>query len=256
MRPLCRKRVEMSILRRSPPQPPLLWRRGLGVVETSAKAAPCSLSSSATASAPTLMRRPTAQMPMRWRRWPPSSRAILVQELRRRGRRSDRLSEWESEEAALGWRRVAEHAEMQRRGREAYYQNYTLFAGTPNRVHRFERAWIMTDALKRAAVTLRIIGDDLNPQEISNFLGSEPRRGVCKGEAFLGHNGQERAARTGLCHFGGDYWEDAPDIGCQITTLLSRLTQDLEICRSVHKPLSLLRQRRWLLPLIGLAASP
>ncbi len=49
------------------------------------------------------------------------------------------LSEWESEEAALGWRRVAEHAEMQRRGREAYYENYTLFAGTPSRVHRFER---------------------------------------------------------------------------------------------------------------------
>ncbi len=49
------------------------------------------------------------------------------------------LSEWESEEAALGWRRVAEHAEMQRRGREEYYQNYTLFAGTPSRVHRFER---------------------------------------------------------------------------------------------------------------------
>jgi heme-degrading monooxygenase HmoA len=49
------------------------------------------------------------------------------------------LSEWDSEDAALGWRRVAEHAEMQRRGREEYYQNYTLFAGTPSRVHRFER---------------------------------------------------------------------------------------------------------------------
>ena len=49
------------------------------------------------------------------------------------------LSEWVDEAAALAWRRVAEHAEMQRRGREAYYQSYTLFAGTPNRVHRFER---------------------------------------------------------------------------------------------------------------------
>lgn len=49
------------------------------------------------------------------------------------------LSEWDSEEAALGWRRVAEHAEMQRRGREEYYEDYTLFAGTPNRVHRFSR---------------------------------------------------------------------------------------------------------------------
>ena len=41
--------------------------------------------------------------------------------------------------AALAWRRVAEHAEMQARGREDYYEDYTLFAGTPNRVHRFSR---------------------------------------------------------------------------------------------------------------------
>ena len=49
------------------------------------------------------------------------------------------LSEWQDEAAALAWRRVAAHAEMQRRGREAYYDSYTLFAGTPTRVHRFQR---------------------------------------------------------------------------------------------------------------------
>jgi heme-degrading monooxygenase HmoA len=49
------------------------------------------------------------------------------------------LSEWESEEAALGWRRQAAHAEVQGRGRSEYYENYTLFAGTPTRLHRFER---------------------------------------------------------------------------------------------------------------------
>lgn len=49
------------------------------------------------------------------------------------------ISEWVDEAAALAWRRVAEHAEMQARGREAYYEDYTLLAGTPNRVHRFSR---------------------------------------------------------------------------------------------------------------------
>lgn len=49
------------------------------------------------------------------------------------------LSEWASEDAALGWRRQAAHAEVQRRGRTEYYENYTLFAGTPTRLHRFER---------------------------------------------------------------------------------------------------------------------
>lgn len=49
------------------------------------------------------------------------------------------LSEWESEEAALGWRRQADHAQVQARGREAYYESYSLFAGTPSRVHHFKR---------------------------------------------------------------------------------------------------------------------
>ena len=47
------------------------------------------------------------------------------------------ISEWESEAAALAWRRNAAHAEVQARGREHYYESYTLFAGEPSRVHHF-----------------------------------------------------------------------------------------------------------------------
>lgn len=47
------------------------------------------------------------------------------------------LSEWVDEDAARAWRRNAEHTEMQARGRKVYYQDYTLLAGTPSRVHRF-----------------------------------------------------------------------------------------------------------------------
>lgn len=49
------------------------------------------------------------------------------------------LSEWENEAAALGWRQQAEHAQVQGRGRAEYYESYTLFAGTPTRVHHFKR---------------------------------------------------------------------------------------------------------------------
>jgi len=49
------------------------------------------------------------------------------------------ISEWVDEAAALAWRRVASHAEMQAKGREEYYEDYTLFAGTPSRVHQFAR---------------------------------------------------------------------------------------------------------------------
>ncbi len=49
------------------------------------------------------------------------------------------LSEWQDEGAALSWRRVAEHAKVQAKGRAAYYESYTLYAGTPSRIHQFDR---------------------------------------------------------------------------------------------------------------------
>ena len=48
------------------------------------------------------------------------------------------VSEWQDEASALGWRRVAEHAAVQRKGRESYYASYTLFACAEPRIHRFE----------------------------------------------------------------------------------------------------------------------
>ena len=49
------------------------------------------------------------------------------------------LSEWDSEAAARAWRTQADHAQVQARGRSDYYESYTLFAGTPSRIHQFER---------------------------------------------------------------------------------------------------------------------
>ena len=49
------------------------------------------------------------------------------------------LSEWEDENAALAWRRVAEHSAAQSRGRSDYYEEYTLFGCMNPRVHRFSR---------------------------------------------------------------------------------------------------------------------
>lgn len=49
------------------------------------------------------------------------------------------LSEWADENAALAWRRVAEHSAAQSRGRSDYYEDYTLFACPNPRIHRFSR---------------------------------------------------------------------------------------------------------------------
>ena len=49
------------------------------------------------------------------------------------------VSEWEDEASARAWGRVAEHRATQQRGRNAYYQEYTLFACDNPRIHRFNR---------------------------------------------------------------------------------------------------------------------
>ena len=49
------------------------------------------------------------------------------------------MSEWEDEDAALAWRRVAEHSAAQSRGRSEFYEDYTLFACKHPRIHRFSR---------------------------------------------------------------------------------------------------------------------
>ncbi|MFM6950361.1 MAG: antibiotic biosynthesis monooxygenase family protein [Novosphingobium sp.] len=49
------------------------------------------------------------------------------------------LSEWASIEAAQAWGRHPDHAHVQGRGREAYYESYTLFTADKPRMHHFER---------------------------------------------------------------------------------------------------------------------
>lgn len=49
------------------------------------------------------------------------------------------LSEWADEASARAWGRIAEHREVQARGRSVYYQDYTLFACAEPRIHRFTR---------------------------------------------------------------------------------------------------------------------
>lgn len=49
------------------------------------------------------------------------------------------LSEWSDEAAAHAWGRQAEHLAVQRRGRDAYYESYTLFACADLRIRHFEQ---------------------------------------------------------------------------------------------------------------------
>jgi heme-degrading monooxygenase HmoA len=47
------------------------------------------------------------------------------------------LSEWADEASARAWGRLAEHRAAQQRGRDFYYESYTLFACDNPRTHAF-----------------------------------------------------------------------------------------------------------------------
>ncbi len=49
------------------------------------------------------------------------------------------ISEWADEASARAWGQQADHAVVQKRGRDAYYDSYTLFACDAPRIHQFER---------------------------------------------------------------------------------------------------------------------
>jgi heme-degrading monooxygenase HmoA len=50
------------------------------------------------------------------------------------------VSYWRNEADAVAWKRVAEHAEAQRLGRERWYEQYTVHVATVTRSYGFEKA--------------------------------------------------------------------------------------------------------------------
>lgn len=88
-------------------------------------------------------------------------------------------------------------------------------------------------ALERAVASLRISGDDLIPEEISQLLGASPTRAHRKDEAIrIG-----TSSRTRIAKFGG--WalhatQTAPeDLDAQVAELLGRLNPDLSVWQSL-----------------------
>jgi heme-degrading monooxygenase HmoA len=50
------------------------------------------------------------------------------------------VSYWASDEAARGWKRVAEHLDAQRRGREHWYESYEVRVAKVERAYGWQRA--------------------------------------------------------------------------------------------------------------------
>ena len=92
--------------------------------------------------------------------------------------------------------------------------------------------------IRQSVVALRIIGDDLLPDEITALLGTPPTRAVVKGETgkhIVGPKvGDVRVARSGMWTLEAQDREPEGMNG-QIHEILSRMTDDLSIWQSITK---------------------
>jgi hypothetical protein len=81
--------------------------------------------------------------------------------------------------------------------------------------------------------TLRIFGDDLDPDEVSRLLGGIPTLSEKKGDAITKKSGT-RIARTGRWDLRAEPRSASPeDVDGQIAELLSKLTPDISVWKAL-----------------------
>ncbi len=80
--------------------------------------------------------------------------------------------------------------------------------------------------------SLRFFGDDLDPDAISVLLGASPTSSARKGEIWINSRGVKRTARTGRWLLEAVRSQPG-DLDNQLVELLSPLTQDIEVWRSL-----------------------
>jgi hypothetical protein len=89
--------------------------------------------------------------------------------------------------------------------------------------------------LHKSAVTLRISGDDLIPDEITRLLGASPTHAQTKGDKIVGKKtGHVRIAKCGMWRLCASDREPE-DMDGQIREILSQATDDLTVWQSITK---------------------
>jgi Domain of unknown function (DUF4279) len=89
--------------------------------------------------------------------------------------------------------------------------------------------------LQRAVATLRIMGDDLIPDEVSALLGVQPTMSQTKGQEIPTSSPPGfRLARTGIWRLAGTETEPE-NLDGQVRELLDRLNTDISVWHSLAK---------------------
>ncbi|HRY02308.1 MAG: DUF4279 domain-containing protein [Hyphomicrobiales bacterium] len=86
--------------------------------------------------------------------------------------------------------------------------------------------------ISETSVSLRILGDDLEPEQVSSALGCRPVSSWRKGDIRKLRNGREATARTGTWIKSVD--RKCPgDLNAQIIELMSAVSGSLEVWQSL-----------------------
>ncbi len=89
--------------------------------------------------------------------------------------------------------------------------------------------------VKTSTATLRIYGDDLVPQEITEMLGASPTHAKIKGEKSFGSKtGQTYVAKSGMWQLAASDREPE-DIDGQIREIFGKLSADLSVWQCIAK---------------------
>jgi len=79
----------------------------------------------------------------------------------------------------------------------------------------------------KTKASLRVIGDDLIPDDITNELGGFPSFSHAKGEVIVGQSGAERVTKFGMWRLEADV-EIPGDLDRQIEAIFGELTENLD----------------------------
>lgn len=111
--------------------------------------------------------------------------------------------------------------------------------------------------LSRAVAALRIVGDDLRPDEVTALLGASPSRSFAKGDEIRHRRAPIRVAKFGLWTLDAPETEPA-DLDAQVNVLLQPLTPDLGRWRQLSDKFSLDLFCGWFMKFAneGLAVAP
>jgi hypothetical protein len=88
--------------------------------------------------------------------------------------------------------------------------------------------------MHKSVATLRIVGDDLVPTDVSRLLNCTPTTAQKKGDVIVGKSGLQRIARNGMWSLQSED-QQPENLDGQIEEILGKLTANMEVWQTLAR---------------------